>query len=202
MRRINVTFVLASALLAPALLTSTLHAQIISVYATLSPVHVSNVPSGVIIANGGFQTQTASFWAPGIGGGVTLNFLHLGPATLGFDFRGSTKPGTVGADTALVGIKLGFHPPVIHLKPYIQGSAGYLATRSHFAGFDPPPDPTVTNKYVAYEVLGGLDYSLVHFVDLRLVEVGVGRGILTGPNFGGSPNATLFTVNTGVVVHF
>ncbi|MDQ2924046.1 MAG: hypothetical protein M3R43_00565 [Acidobacteriota bacterium] len=197
MRRINFTFVLAIALLAPAM-----HAQIVSVYATFSPAHVSNVASGVIIANGGFQTQTASFWAPGIGGGVTLNFLHLGPATLGFDFRGSTKPGTVGADTALAGIKLGFHPPHLRFKPYVQGSAGYLASRSHLSFIDPPADPTATNKYIAYEVLGGLDYSLVHFVDLRLVEVGVGKGILTGINFGGSSNATLFTVNTGVVVHF
>lgn len=202
MRRIHFTFVLALALLAPAFFAPVLNAQIVSVYATFSPVHVSNVASGAIIANGGFQTQTASFWASGIGGGVTLNFLHLGPATLGFDLRGSTKPGTVGADTALAGIKLGFHPPVIRFKPYVQGSAGYLATRSHFAGTDPPGSGPVVNKYVAYEVLAGLDYSLVHFVDLRLVEVGVGRGVLTGPNFGGSPNATLLTVNTGVVVHF
>lgn len=170
------------------------HGQIVSIYGTYSPIHLANVQTGSAGSNN--QPQYTSYWASGFGGGVTLNFLQLPVVSLGLDLRGSTKPGTLGADTAMVGLKLGIHPPLIRIKPYVQASAGYLGTRT----FSPsiPVGSTNNGTQVTWEILGGIDYPLVHFVDLRVIELGGGQGINTGS--GG--NASLFTVNTGLVVHF
>ena len=169
------------------------HAQLASVYVTYSPTHLSNVPSGTA-PNG--QTQYTSFWASDIGGGVTVNFLPLPLITLGWDLRGSTRSGTNGMDTVLGGIRLGIHPHVIRAKPYIQASTGYLGTRTFNQSSPPGPSP-YTNHYFAYEILGGIDYPLTHFIDVRMIEIGGGKVISTGPNTPG-----LFTLNSGLVVHF
>jgi hypothetical protein len=170
-------------------------AQVAAIYITSSNAHLSNVPSGSVVPVGEAPvTQYDTFWASGIGGGVTINIIPLPVVSLGLDFRGSTKPGTTGVDTALVGLKLTVHPPVIRIKPYIQGSAGYLATRTPAIG----SGVTVTNKYLVYEVMGGVDIPLVHFVDLRLVEVGGGRVV----NSSSGNNPSLFTINSGLVFHF
>jgi hypothetical protein len=168
--------------------------QVVSIYGTYSPIHLANVQTGS--AGSGNQPQYTSYWASGFGGGVTLNFLQLPVVSLGLDLRGSTRPGTLGADTAMVGLKLGIHPPVIRIKPYVQASAGYLGTRT----FSPsiPVGSTNNGTQITWEILGGIDYPLMHFVDLRIIELGGGQGINTGS--GG--NASLFTVNTGLVVHF
>jgi hypothetical protein len=169
----------------------------VAVYVTSSSGHFSNVPTGVI--GTGNQEQYTSYWASGIGGGVTLNFLPIGPVKLGFDFRGSTRPGTTGADTAMGGIRLGINPPLIRIKPYVQASAGYVATRtvnvsSGLVG------QTFTNKCPAWEILGGIDYPLMRFLDLRVIEVGGGQAypLLSSSN----SNISMFTINTGVVFHF
>jgi hypothetical protein len=170
--------------------------QILSVYGTYSPVNASNVQTGVTATSAGvLQTQYTSFWASGVGGGVTVNFLPLPVISLGMDFRGSTRPGTVGADTAMVGLKLGIHPPIIHIKPYIQGSAGYLDTRTvNVSG----AGGTFNNQYITYEIMGGVDYPLMHFIDLRVIEIGGGKGF----NIHSGADANLFTINTGLVLHF
>jgi len=177
---------------AMALFCTVAHAQMAAVYVTFSNLRASNVPSGS--SGNPLTTRYDAFWASGIGGGVTLNFVPLPVVSLGLDVRGSTKPGATGADTALVGLKLGVHPPLIRIKPYIQGSVGYLATRTPSAS----NGATLTNKYLAYEVLGGIDYPLIHFVDLRVIEVGGGGVVDSGSS--NSPN--LFSVNTGLVFHF
>ncbi len=172
--------------------------QAISVYGTFSPVHASNVETGINASN---QEQFTSYWSNGFGGGVTLGLIPIGPIRLGFDFRGSTKSGLNGADTALAGLKFGIKVPLISLKPYVQASAGYLATRTANVSSGATPNTTFGNQYLAYEILGGLDYPLVHFVDLRLIEIGAGQGVNVFA-FGSTANATIFTVNTGIVVHF
>jgi hypothetical protein len=174
----------------------------VAVYGTFSAVRLAGVDTGVSVTPNGLQTNTDSFFANGFGAGVTLNFLHLGPATLGVDFRGSVASGTPSAKTLLGGVKLGFHPPHTRLKPYVQFSSGYLQTLTQYRGTD-PPSQTVTNKYGAYEVIGGLDYSIRRFIDLRVVEVGAGRTFSPSVQFENSANsATLFTINSGVVFHF
>jgi hypothetical protein len=160
------------------------HGQVASLYVTSSNNRFSNVAT-----NG----QDVNFWSSGIGGGVTVNFLPLPVVSLGFDFRGSTQPGTTGADTALVGIKLTVKPPLLRIKPYIQASAGYVATRTFSAS-----NTTINNKYVAYEILGGIDYPLIHFVDMRVIEVGGGQTVLSGA----SNSPSLFSIDTGLVFHF
>jgi hypothetical protein len=178
------------------------HAQIASIYVTSSNTRFSNVETGVTFNAAGDQDQYANFWSSGIGGGVTINFLPLPIVSLGLDVRGSTRPGTVGSDTALVGLKLGVHPPLIRIKPYIQASAGYVATRTVNVSTTNPPvgglSGTFTNKYAAYEILGGIDYPLVHFVDARLIEIGGGKVILNGS----ANSPSLFTINAGLVFHF
>jgi hypothetical protein len=187
-------------LIAPAalLLAPTAQAQILSVYGTFSPTHLSNAPAGEIALpnNSGYQQQYSTYWASGVGGGVTFGVLPIGPIRIGLDFRGSTKPGTNGADTAMGGIKAGVHIPVIKIKPYIQGSVGYLATRTSNA----TSTSTISNDYLAWEIIGGIDYPLAHFVDFRVIEIGGGQGVPVGVS--SSPNPSLLTISSGIVVHF
>jgi hypothetical protein len=185
------------------------HAQIFSAYATFSDLHASSVPTGVSYSTGGTYTNnTTSLNAPGVGGGITVRLIPFGPLALGLDLRGSTKPGTPGADSALAGLKLSFKPPVGHLKFYVQGSGGYIASRTtNNSTYQPAPPgtppQTFNNQFAAYEVLGGIDYHFVHFLDLRLVEVGGGRAYpFETLESSKVATSTLFTVNSGVVFHF
>ncbi len=168
----------------------------VSAYLTYSPAHFSNVETGAISSAGGFSEATTSYWSSGVGGGVTLPVLHLPVVALNMDLRGSTRPGTKGVDSALLGLQLAVHPHVIPFKPYVQVSVGYLNTRTNNVSTG-ATSSTFDNKYLAYEVLGGVDYPLIHFIDVRLIEIGGGQGI----GFD-SRNASFVTVNTGLVVHF
>lgn len=200
MKRLSSALALAASSL---LLPSFADGQIVSVYGTVSVPHFSNVPTGSVCNGSGCVTQTTSLTPVGFGGGVTLNFLSLPFISLGFDLRGSTKSGTVGADTGLFGLKATFKPPVLKLKPYVQVSGGYFATRTaNVSTSASPPYPplggTYTNQGGMYEVLGGLDVPIVHFVDVRVIEIGGGQA------FGLFNNQTsgVFTFNSGLVLHF
>lgn len=184
MRRVLWVFALLAA-------TSVLvRAQAVSIYVTSASARFSNAQSGS-------QGQTSSFWTSGIGGGLTLNMLPVGPVKFGADFRGSTRPGTNGSDTAMGGLRLAIKPPLLPIKPYIQASGGYVATRTRATS-----GGTFQNRYAAWEVLGGLDIPLVPFFDFRAVEVGAGTGYSL-PGIGSpAPNLSLFTINTGLVFHF
>jgi len=184
------------------------HAQV-SFYVTSSSTRFSNVDSGEIVTyettGNVAEEQYDNFWTSGIGGGASLRCLSLGGVKLSLDFRGSTQPGTPGADTALGGLKLGIKPPYFKLQPYIQASGGYLGTRTvneNSTGIYPYPSVggTLTNHYAGWEILGGVDYPLIRFFDLRLLEVGAGRGydILSTS----APSITVLTVNSGLVFHF
>lgn len=189
-------YVLLGALVA--LLIADARAQVAAVYVTSSSGRFSNVLTGTTLP--GPQPQYTSFWASGIGGGVTLNFLPAGPVKFGFDLRGSTRPGTTGADTAMGGLKLAFAPPLIHIKPYVQASGGYVATRTANVSAG-SSGGTFGNQYAAWEILGGVDIPLAPFLDLRAIEVGGGTGISI-PGSSSSQNVSLFTVNSGLVLHF
>jgi hypothetical protein len=194
------------------------HAQF-SIYATSTNIHASNVESGTSSTQTTVQPIDTSYWASGIGGGATFNLLPLHVVSLGLDARGSTRPGTSGADTALVGLKLAVHPPLLKVKPYIQGSVGYLGTRTVDAstatiyppeGQGPivesvsPAGQTDTHHFLTYGVLGGVDFPLVPFLDFR-VEAGylhgndLGRVLLGGAAL---PNPNIVMFNPGLVLHF
>jgi hypothetical protein len=181
-----------------------------SAYLTYSPTHLSSIATGTVYtatAPGGYTEATASYWSSGFGGGVTLPILHLPVVALNMDLRGSSRPGTTGSDSALFGLQLAVHPHVIPFKPYLELAGGYLDTRTVNQTNFIPGTPgvtssqalsgTITNRYAAYEVLGGVDYPLIHFLDYRIVEIGVGQGYSFS-----SQNATFVTVNTGLVLHF
>ncbi|ADW69510.1 hypothetical protein [Granulicella tundricola] len=197
----NFTF-LSLLLLAPAA-----HAQL-SAYVTFSPAHLSNIETGAVSTATGTTEQTASYWSSGIGGGITFPILHLPIVALNVDLRGSTRPGTNGVDSALVGLQLAVHPHVISLKPYIEVAGGYLNTRTTNVSTNPstnqPVGGTFGNQYAAYEILGGVDHPILPFIDWRIVEIGVGQGFnVPGITTNGKTyNATVVTANTGLVIHF
>jgi len=176
----------------------------VSAYVTFSSTRFSNVESGVIVEPTGniAEDQYDNFWTSGIGGGVGWRFFSLGPVDLSFDLRGSTQPGTPGGDTVLAGMKLGVRPPGLRLKPYIQASGGYLGTRTVNENSTttypfPPVGGTLSNHYAGWEILGGIDYPVIRLLDVRVIEVGSGRGYSTS-----APDITVLSINSGVVFHF
>jgi hypothetical protein len=179
-------------------------AQAFSIYGTFSPAHLSNVETGAVYsATSGYVNQTTSYWSSGFGGGLTANFLPIGPLRIGFDLRGSVKPGSIGANYALFGFKVGVHPPVLKFHPYGQFSVGYLSSST--TNVSTPAGQTTgsiggifANKYAAYEIMGGVDYPLIPHLDVRVIELGGGGAL----HIGGSYNPSLFTINSGVVLHF
>lgn len=187
-----------AALSAFALIASPAQAQFLSVYGTFSPVHVSNVINGGASPN----YLSTSFWTPGVGAGVTFGVIPIGPVRIGLDLRGSTKPGTNGTDLLLAGPKVALKLPLIAFKPYLQASGGYLATRIRITtGF--PAGSSVTDRFAAYEIMAGVDHHLLPFIDLRLIEVGAGKGYsYSSAGIGGNYTVNLFTINTGVVLNF
>lgn len=176
--------------------SSTARAQI-SIYGTFSEDRVSNAVNGTAPGSG---YTYGSFSNPGFGGGITLTVLPLGPVSLGLDLRGSAHTGTPGDDTALGGVKLAVHLPLISLKPYLQASGGYLRTRTPAVVNLAPI--TATRGFAVYEILGGIDTRLLPLLDLRIIEIGAGQGTqISGPNSdAGKPS--LLTINTGLVFHF
>jgi hypothetical protein len=168
-----------------------------TVYGTYSPLRLNNVR---LSDSSNSVPNYKSYWAHGVGVGATYTFLPLGPVHLGLDLRGSTKPGTPGADTLLLGVKAGVKLPLLPIKPYVQASGGYASSRVANTTA-PVVGATVLTRYAAYEVLAGVDYPILPLVDLRLIEVGGGKGYNTG-SFSTSNDITLFSVSTGVTVHF
>jgi hypothetical protein len=178
------------------LLPSSARAQLVSVYGTFSAARSSNVVNGNTFGLNPTFTY-GSYWSEGFGGGATFSPLHLGPLSLGLDVRGS---GSSKADTAMAGIKAGVKLPFLPLRPYVEAAGGYLRTKIPVTvGLAPATD---TTGYYAYEVLGGLDYTVLPHIDVRLVEIGGGQGSYeSGPN-ANIPSVSLFTVNSGVVIRF
>lgn len=200
-RLCNLAVVLCSCLLVRA------DAQLLSVYGTFSPVHASNVQTGSTYSSTtGYTPQYTGFWVPAFGGGVTLNFLNLHVVKLGLDVRGSTKPGTTGADTAEVALRLGFQPPLLRLKPYVQGGVGYLATRTINTSTNSTGTGqvggTFSNDYATFGFHAGVDRPLIPFLDFRVVELGFAHAFDSGISTARSSSANTFSISTGLVAHF
>jgi hypothetical protein len=186
------------------------HAQKVSVYVTSANTHLYSVFTGATYnpaaPTGYTGQQFANFWTSGIGAGVTCNLRPVGRITVAADLRGSTKQGTPGADTALLGLRFGLRTNTLRWRPYLQGSLGYLGTRTVNLSPNPPAGATPTggkyvNEYAPIEFMAGLDYRFTRRIDLRLVEVGGGQATSTSRNLSGAAT-NLLTVNSGVVVHF
>ena len=174
-------------------------AQRIAFYATYSLTHAGNAESGITQTANGTQNQYTTLNSSGYGGGVTLNIFRLPGLALGLDTHGATRTGIGNIDQALFGLKLSATKPLVHIKPYVGAGAGFMKTRARNASNVPQyvtPDSAFTTHYDFYQVFGGLDYPYKKVLDFRLIEVG------GGSSFGMPQNISVFTVNTGVVLHF
>jgi hypothetical protein len=162
------------------------HAQI-GVYGKLDAVRLNAASPGV---------AASTTWYYGPGAGIYDDFLHLGPISLGADLRGDYLWGNEQQyRSALFGLRLAAKPPILPIKPYVQGSVG-VGGASH-GGLN-GSGSIFSNKF-QYQVLGGLDYTFFPHLDLRLVEVGYGR--MSGISSSGvAPEATLFTLSAGLAI--
>lgn len=144
-------------------------------------------------ANG--TSSSTIFYGPAAG--AYFDFLPLGPIAIGADLRGSYAWGDqFDYRSALAGLRLVVRPPLLAIRPYVQGSAGIAGTRasSGNSGYS----MNFTNK-AAWEVLGGLDVTIFPHIDLRLPEIGYGR--ITGISGGSTATPTnTFELSTGVVL--
>ena len=175
-------------------------------YGTVTDVNANNVPTSALIVCPATNTNCpATYYAVNIHGnqavataGITLNFLRLPVVKLGLDVRGSLHFGTNGVDTALGGLKLTIHPPFLNIRPYLQGSVGYLGTTATDLGSASVTETTTHANYVATEVFAGLDLPLLPILDLRVLEIGAGHAI----NSVDSTKPTFVTASAGLVLHF
>jgi hypothetical protein len=186
------------------------------VYFTSVNTHFSNIQNGQTY-NPSTATYTNLFttsWPAQFGGGVTMDLIKGGPAHLGLDLRGSTNHSSTGADTVMFGPRLAAHVPIFHVKPYLAAEGGYVATRTNGSTTTVTGNTIatssvpITNRYAAWEAFAGVDYPLISHIDFRVVEIGTGKGYLVTPgistiNFGNTnTQISLFSIDTGVVVHF
>ncbi|MBS1798215.1 MAG: hypothetical protein JSS95_00165 [Acidobacteria bacterium] len=131
-------------------------------------------------------TGSYGFWTAGGTFGLYNDFGKFGPIHLGLDARGSIlNTHQHKISSGLGGVRVAFKPPVLPLRPYVQGSVGVGST-NFGAG-------SITKSGFLYQALGGLDVAFFPHVDWRAVEVGGGALHINGNNLG------LFTVSTGVV---
>ncbi|RXH56368.1 hypothetical protein [Granulicella sibirica] len=154
------------------------HAQI-GVYGELSATHIKNPNNGVSTsANLGDN----NYWTTGGTVGVYDDFFHLGPLSLGPDLRFS---GASGAKFGLGGARLAFHPPIFPIKPYVEALVGGISASNL---------TNTKSSTLTYEVLGGIDYTLIPHVDFRAIEIGGGQL--------SDASRSMLTVSTGLVVRF
>lgn len=168
-----------------ALAVTTAHAQI-GIYGRFDATRLSGTSNS-------FETLG---WYEGGGGGVYYDFAHFGPIGLGADVRGNFLAGNQHKfKSVLGGVRLSVHPPVLPIRPYVQGSIGVGGASHNGLG----NSGTIYSNKFEYQVLGGLDYTLLPHIDWRVAEVGYGRisGISSGAS---APAVNLFTIGTGIVV--
>lgn len=170
---------------------SSLASAQVGIYGNFNLTHASAISST------GTTSTSETFY--GGGGGVYDEFIHLGPVGAGVDVRGDYAVGGLYHYRNLLGgLRLSVKPPVLPIRPYLQLSAGvggtrYTGTHSLFITQIPWGDKLL------YEILGGIDSTILPHVDFRVVEIGVGRQKSTDD---GAPSDTLLVVNTGLVLRF
>jgi hypothetical protein len=134
--------------------------------------------------------------------GVYDDFVHLGPLRLGADLRGDVlTSNTLRYRSVLAGARLAVKPPILPIKPYLQASVGFGGTQSKGPFAAGISAPGYNGKFL-YQVLGGLDYTLIPHIDLRAIELGYGRETGTNGTTGNNPSSSLFLLSAGAVVRF
>jgi hypothetical protein len=195
----------------------------LGVYGTFSADRLSSIPclsTSVACSNlqqpgGKGSVNPAGFW-----GGVYYDFRNVGLVRLGLDLRGgqghsnkSAVSSAGGKDateeySALLGVRGSVRTKYTWLKPYAQVSAGWtesnavepFGTQSSCSGVY--NCPRQMDNFVRYEGFVGADIHLASFMDLRLVELGIGNMNLVGSApLAGATSVGVKSIGTGVVFH-
>lgn len=130
--------------------------------------------------------------------GPTIGLYHdngLGLIALGYDVRGSflRRGDTHGAgsneslNTLEVGVRAAVTPHVLPIKPYVEALAGYSGLTVGQGS------ARESASHVAYQFLGGVDFTFLPRLDWRVVEFSYGR--LSGLGNTYAPK----TISTGLV---
>ena len=130
-----------------AIASSALHAQI-GVYGTLSGASFSNAPKDL-----GYGGIVGAYKTTGhvIGTGLDLRGTFVGRD--GFRYN-----------TYAIGPRISFRPRVLPLTPYVEGLIG-LANYNNGKN-------TSSSNHFNYQILGGLDATILPHIDWRLIDVG------------------------------
>jgi hypothetical protein len=130
-----------------ALTPSALHAQI-GLYGTLSGASFSNAPKDL-----GYGGMVGAYKTTGhfIGTGLDLRGTFVGRD--GFHYY-----------TYAIGPRVSFKPRVLPLTPYVEGLIG-------LANYNSGKNTSSTNHF-NYQIVGGLDATILPHIDWRLIDVG------------------------------
>ncbi len=145
---------------------------------------------------GSLVAQQSGFSAYGGTFGLYDNFLRLGPLKLGADARyfqeTSSNNNTYGNKLhgGLAGARLALNLPLFPLKPYLQAEIGGVGTNYGTQADD-------TGSF-AYQIQGGVDYTIFPHLDLR-AEYGGGQ--ITSV-YGSGNKQSLQEAALGLVVRF
>jgi hypothetical protein len=170
----------------------------VGVYLNPVGIHVSNSTADTgPFAFLGENSTSRTFYGVNFGG--YYDFFHTDKADVGVDFRDSyTKGNNASLNSFLLGVRVAAKPIKYSFKPYAQLSVGVGSTK--------PPHSTVHISRFAYDIYGGVDYTLAKHVDFRVVEVGYGSlSTVSSANFNGQnsiPSSRLLSISTGLVFRF
>ena len=182
--------------LLPTLLAATLTAM-----PATAQIGIYGMGSGAFLGTatatqGSLVAQQSGFSAYGGTFGLYDNFLRLGPLKLGADARyfqeTSSNNNSYGNKLhgGLVGVRLALNLPLFPLKPYLQAEAGGVGTNYGTQAND-------TGSF-AYQIQGGVDYTIFPHLDLR-AEYGGGQ--ITSV-YGSGNKQALQEAGLGLVVRF
>jgi hypothetical protein len=129
--------------------------------------------------------------------------VHIGPVSLGADLRGNYLFGSNDKyRSVLGGIRVAAKPPLLPFRPYAEGLVGVAGTRSNQTGsFSTATSVSFSSSFgtkFAYQILGGLDWTILPHLDLRLAEVGYGR--VSPVSSGSSASSSVTSLSSGVVL--
>ena len=147
----------------------------------------ANASQGSLVLNSGFSAYGGTF-------GVYDDLAHLGPLHLGVDGRYFTNTSSNNNSYGnklrggLGGVRADVHLPLLPFRPYVQAEIGAASTNYGVA-------PNSAGTF-AYQIQGGLDYTIFPHLDLR-GEYGGGQ--ING--LGGNKQA-LQEAGIGLVVRF
>ncbi len=150
---------------------------------------LAHAQTGLYVEFGGSKVDApGNDWIYGPTFGVYSDFLPLPFVHLGADLRGSVLGPSQNTTlySGLIGPRLSVHPHVLPIHPYLEGLVG-------IGHFDLGADQGSNTKF-QYQLLAGIDHTIVPRVDWRVVEFSYGGLSI----FNGSLHPK--TISTGIVL--